>query len=346
MGPGDGYILQYARTPAPFWANKDALELGACFKSSGSTVPKGMLPRDTFSSSVLQGFQASATLHQGSITAQEAGAPGQPLSTVDNCSWDFTVQPMYGWGGQNTRQKPTAGWLSVLSVFEPHWQVLMAHGLASGWFQWGGKRYEFTSAPTYAEKNWGGGFPSKWCWIQCNTFAGQQNLSVTAVGARRGLLGVPGVEEDVGMIGVHWNGTFIELVPWNGQVTWSADPWGRWWIKARSGTYEALIEATCSSEGAVLRAPTADQGLAPMCKDTFEGFCRLQLWEVSPAGAKRLLVDATSSSAALEVGGGPWWGPWRSCADMKEPFKSLVQLPLDVQALSSLLPQQLRPPGL
>lgn len=45
----------------------------------------------------------------------------------------------------------------------------------------------------------------------------QPGLSVTAVGARRALLlGVQGVEEDVGLIGVHLpGGDFIELVPWN-----------------------------------------------------------------------------------------------------------------------------------
>jgi tocopherol cyclase len=86
--------------------------------------------------------------------AQESSAPGQALSTVDSCSWDFTVEPVYGWGSQSGRQQATAGWLSMLAVFEPHWQVLMAHGRASGWMQWGGKRYEFAGAPAYAEKNW------------------------------------------------------------------------------------------------------------------------------------------------------------------------------------------------
>jgi hypothetical protein len=35
------------------------------------------------------------------------------------------------------------------------------------------------------------------------------------------------------MIGIHWNGTFVELLPYNGAVTWSVEPWGRWWLKAR-----------------------------------------------------------------------------------------------------------------
>lgn len=42
--------------------------------------------------------------------------------------------------------------------------------------------------------------------MQCNTFEGEAGTSVTAVGALRGLLGVPGVEENVGMVGIHHRG--------------------------------------------------------------------------------------------------------------------------------------------
>lgn len=75
-----------------------------------------------------------------------------------------------GWGDLNQSQKATSGWLAILPVFEPHWQVMMARGSASGWMEWGDRRFEFEDAPTYYEKNWGAGFPSKWFWIQCNTF--------------------------------------------------------------------------------------------------------------------------------------------------------------------------------
>jgi tocopherol cyclase len=30
----------------------------------------------------------------------------------------------------------------------------MAHGLATGYIDWDGRRYEFRDAPFYAEKNW------------------------------------------------------------------------------------------------------------------------------------------------------------------------------------------------
>ena len=46
--------------------------------------------------------------------------------------WAFSVRPVYGWGDESGVQKATAGWLAALPVFEPHWQVVQAHGLATG----------------------------------------------------------------------------------------------------------------------------------------------------------------------------------------------------------------------
>ncbi|KAG2489345.1 hypothetical protein HYH03_012175 [Edaphochlamys debaryana] len=357
MGPDDGYICQFSPDVNTFWAARNRPALGATFKPSRTARPgtrartNSIVPEDVFFREVEHGFQASDTLQTGAMVASEAGTAGEPLSTVPNASWSVKITPKAGWGTSTAAtQKATAGWLSVLPIFEPHWQVLMAHGEASGWLQWGGQRYEFANAPAYAEKNWGGGFPSKWHWIQCNSFDGQPGLSVTAVGARRALLlGLQGVEEDVGLIGVHLpGGEFVEMVPWNSELEWDVDPWGRWWIRAVNARYEALVEATCApTAGTVLRAPTTAMGLAPFCKDTFFGQCRLRVWRRS-GGTKTgsALVDATSTTAALEVGGGPWWSAWRTRAEMKEPFRSLVTLPLDVAGLGSMVPEPLRPPGL
>ena len=57
----------------------------------------------------------------------------------------------------------------------------LLHGLATGWIEADGARTDFTDCPAYSEKNWGGaGFPSKWFWVQCNSFAGCPGLSITA----------------------------------------------------------------------------------------------------------------------------------------------------------------------
>ena len=46
-------------------------------------------------------------------------------------------------------------------------------------------------------------------------------------GARRGILGLPGVREDVGVIGIHHDSQFINIVPYSGVLRWDVSPWGR-----------------------------------------------------------------------------------------------------------------------
>lgn len=46
------------------------------------------------------------------------------------------------------------------------------------------------------------------------------------------------------------------------------------------------LEATADDPGCVLRAPTADAGLAPFCKDTFSGKLKLQIWERTRTGSR------------------------------------------------------------
>jgi hypothetical protein len=47
-------------------------------------------------------------------------------------------------------------------------------------------------------------------------------------------------------------------------------------MKGRSKEFEAEVLATCTSDGTPLRAPTADRGLAPACRDSFNGQVHLQ----------------------------------------------------------------------
>ncbi|CAI7846913.1 unnamed protein product [Closterium sp. NIES-54] len=88
-----------------------------------------------------------------------------PILPSSIVRWRYEVTPIDGWGPRGGTQLSTAGWLSALPAFEPHWQVCMAMGRASGWVEWQGHRVDFTDAVTYSEKNWGGAFPLKWFWV-------------------------------------------------------------------------------------------------------------------------------------------------------------------------------------
>lgn len=69
----------------------------------------------------------------------------------------------------------------------------------------------------------------------------------------------------------------------------------------------------------------------------------IRLWD---RASNELVLHATSNTAAVEIGGGPWWETWKSKAEMREPLRSLVKLPIDVEGLSARLPESLRPKGL
>ncbi|KAB8335361.1 tocopherol cyclase [Scytonema tolypothrichoides VB-61278] len=298
LGPNDEYLWRTFPDVSKFWASRDVLGLGHWGKTNLlHTKPLYLLPPE-FEHHIQEGYQATATLNQGAIYD-----PG----TGNYCRWEYEIQPIYGWGDKGSIQQSTAGWLSFLQIFEPGWQILMAHGLASGWIDWNGKRYEFTNAPAYSEKNWGGAFPKKWFWLNCNSFEGESDLALTAGGGRRGVLWWM---ESVAMIGIHHQDKFYEFVPWNSQVHWDIQPWGRWQMQARNLHYEVEVTGTTDSPGTPLRAPTAN-GLRFCCRDTMQGELNLELREFG-IGKRKTILKARSFLCGLEIGGGSWDNSWQS----------------------------------
>jgi len=297
LGPNDEYIWRTFPDVNKFWAKNDVLALGHWGKTDLQSQPLYLLPAE-FHRYIQEGYQATATLNQGII---------RDPATGNYCRWQYEIKPVYGWGNKGQLQQSTAGIVSFLPIFEPGWQILMAHGKASGWIDWNGKIYEFTNAPAYSEKNWGGAFPQKWFWLNCNSFDGEPDLALTAGGGRRGVLWWM---ESVAMIGLHYQDKFYEFVPWNSQVSWNIQPWGRWQMQARNFNYEIELTGTTHLPGTPLRAPTAN-GLMFCCRDTMQGKLDLELREVSGTKFKTIL-KAHSFLCGLEVGGGSWNNSWQS----------------------------------
>lgn len=290
LGPQEAYFCRTLPDVGRFWMWHRNLGLGY-WRTAHGLSPR-YLPPNAFTQEIPEGFQATATLHQGQLR--------DPASN-QWVRWEYQVQPLDGWGDRHTLPLATAGWLSYLPIFEPGWQVLMAHGLASGWLEWQGHRYDFTNAPTYAEKNWGGAFPEKWFWIQCNAFADEPELSLTAVGSWRQVLTL---REQVGLIGIHYHGRFYEFVPWNSRISWQVEPWGKWMMSAENNRYRAELVGWCDRPPTSVRVPST-QGMVFACQDTTHGHLSLKLWE-----GDRLCLEAYTQSAGLEVGGGPWSTTW------------------------------------
>jgi tocopherol cyclase len=302
LGPNDEYLCRTFPDVRGFWAWRQALGLGHWrqthrAKQSNNLHPHYLQPQ-LFTQLIQEGYQGTATWHQGAL---------QDPATGHTAQWQYAIQPVYGWGNSNQPQQSTAGWLSQFQIFEPGWQILMAHGLATGWIEWNGDRYEFTNAPAYGEKNWGGAFPQKWFWLNCNAFEHEPDLALTAGGGRRGVLWWM---ESVAMVGLHHQGKFYEFVPWNSEVDWTIHPWGDWSMSARNSHYEIELTGTSDRPGTPLRAPT-EQGLVFCCRDTMNGSLTLTLRE-RQGGRSKLLLEAHSDLCGLEVGGAPWETVWRS----------------------------------
>lgn len=313
LGANDEYLCRTFPDVGKFWARGDRLELGHWGQTDLSGKPRLLTPEE-FDRRVHQGYQATATWHQGSI---------RDVGNGSYCRWQYTITPIYGWGNSDKPQQSTAGWLSSFQIFEPGWQILMAHGLATGWIEWNGDRYEFTNAPAYSEKNWGGAFPQKWFWFNCNSFEVEEpsdenpksqiqnpksiDLALTAGGGRRKVLWWM---ESVATIGLHYRGRLYQFAPWNSQVRWQIEPWGKWQMQASDRRYEVELTGTTALPGTPLRAPT-ERGLIYCCRDTALGDVDLELRERA-IGRSKTILRAKSSLCGLEIGGGPWDEPWRS----------------------------------
>ncbi|KAL7164441.1 hypothetical protein ACSBR2_040370 [Camellia fascicularis] len=345
LGADDKYICQYTEESRNFWGSRHELTLGNTFiAQNGKKPPNKEVPPKEFNQRVMEGFQVTPLWHQGFI--RDDGRTDY-VDIVKTARWEYSTCPLYGWGNVASKQKSTAGWLAAFPVFEPHWQICMAGGLSTGWIEWGGERFEFQNAPSYSEKNWGGAFPRKWFWVQCNVFEGASGeVALTAGGGLRQLPGVTETFENAAMIGIHYEGIFYEFVPWNGVVDFEIAPWGHWCVSAENETHKVELEATTKDPGTTLRAPTSEAGLAPACKDTCFGDLRLKLWERTYNGSEgKIILDVTSNMAAVEVGGGPWFNTWKSKTSTPEIVSRVVGIPVDVEGIFGLVPL-LKPPGL
>ncbi|MGB3695002.1 MAG: tocopherol cyclase family protein [Spirulinaceae cyanobacterium] len=294
LGPEDGYICRTFPDVTQFWATKEVLGLGHWGKNDFPASPQLLTPAE-FALRIPEGYQGTATLHQGFIQDPGSGK---------YCHWLYEIEPIYGWGNPHRMQQSTAGLLSSLQIFEPGWQVLMASGRATGWIDWSGQHYKFENAPAYGEKNWGRSFPEKWFWLNCNSFINEPDLALTAGGGKRGVLWW---DESVALLCFHYQGQFYEFVPWNSQVSWQIEPWGKWQMQARNFNYEVELTGTTNLPGTPLRAPT-ERGLVFCCRDTMLGKLTLELRDRSG----QTILKAESDLCGLEVGGEPWDKTWRS----------------------------------
>jgi tocopherol cyclase len=291
LGTGDRYLCRTFSDCRQFWATPYTLGLGHWGKTTRKTSPCLLSPSE-FQSDIQEGYQATTTQHQGRVYDPTTGK---------TCHWCYHVEPVYTWGDPTRPPKATAGFLSYLPVFDPGWQILIAHGLATGYIDWMGDRSEFQQVPFYSEKNWGYSFPEKWFWLNCNAFPDAPDLAITAVGSTRKVLQWT---ESVGLIALHYQNRFYEFVPWNAQLRWKVDRWGYWQMSAENEEYRVHLLGISDDSPASVRVPT-ENGSLFRCLDTLQGCLHLRLEDYH----RNLILDSYSSLAGLEIGG-DWFSSW------------------------------------
>jgi tocopherol cyclase len=295
IGINEAYLCRIFPNVQKFFADKHNLVFGHWGKTN-LEVPAKLLPPREFDTYITEGYQVTANLNQGSIY--------DPVRD-EYCRWEYQIKLVYGWGNSQQPQQSSAGLLSSIPIFEPGWQITMAHGLATGCIEWRGQRYQFTDAPAYNEKNWGSSFPQKWFWLNFNSFNDESDLALTAGGGIRQVLWW---QEEVALIGIHYQGKFYEFAPWNSQVSWQIKPWGEWKLQGKltqSEQYEVVLKGETDLSGIYVRTPTA-KGLVFNCRDTTQGKLSLSLYDCQG----KTIVKADSNQAGLEIGGAPWDKTW------------------------------------
>jgi tocopherol cyclase len=252
-----------------------------------------------------EGYAASDRHNQGKIY--------DPIGNI-TCTWDYQIEAVAD------NPVATMGWLSYLPVFAPGWQILMMHGWGSGFVTWSGgthlaenRVYEFQNAAVYIEKNWGGAFPEKWFWMQCNTFEVEgetsdlgdrdRNFSLVSAGGERKTLGI---SSDVAMVEIYYQGKFYRFMPDNSEIYCEIGAWGSWEVRAYNSHQQVCISGCSDRLGTEVMVPTVD-GLKFRCRDTAMGKISVSL------SVKGKTVRAYSDRAALEIGGGDknWQGSWK-----------------------------------
>ncbi len=199
-GPDDkNYVHQLCGGLTGFCASSKLLNMCHWGSSSTAAGSPRFLSLSEFERHITTGYQLSANECAGHI----------PVGSSGRIQWGFDFMPVISWGDRDQQPRCTATWVSRFPIFEPGYQILMAHGIATGGkVRYCGKLYEMKGARVYAEKNWGASFPSKWWWMQANAFRSNHSLSVTAVGAKRMIMAW---EETIGMIAIHLDGSLYEF---------------------------------------------------------------------------------------------------------------------------------------
>ncbi|CAN8074357.1 unnamed protein product [Agarophyton chilense] len=297
LTPDDSlYVSKLPQAAGKFYGSKSRFDVGHWIRKPKSE--KGEINSQTGNNSDLRGYQVSDTSSHGVFDSDDGRVSSRRIQ------WGIDYSPMLTWGTRGT-SRHTSTWLSEFGIFEPGYQVLMAHGVITrGYIRCANKEVDVSGGLVYCEKNWGRSFPRRWWWVQANAFKDEPDLCILALGAVRNVLFR---SETIGMISVHYKGKMYEFAPWACEyVKWDVDEWGSWKASAKAlAGHEMIIEAYTKEPPVQVLGPSTG-GMVFNVRDCSRGELTATLKDKD---GEIILDHIKCRNAQVEVGG-EWDGRW------------------------------------
>lgn len=181
-----------------------------------------------------------------------------------------------------------AHWLPGLGQY---WHPHLLDGRATGEAQLAGERVSLDGWHVYAEKNWGGGFPTRWWWGQAHGFE-RDDVCVAFAGGQ-----LPGSPVRASAIVVRIGSDLVRLAPPTAVVTARCSG-SEWRLAGRGPRYRVRLVGTATADPHLLPVPLpAEMRTRPYAAQQLSG--RLQ---VEVRRGRELVFKGESALAGLEQG--------------------------------------------
>ena len=207
---------------------------------------------------------------------------------------DARLQPRVVWP---SRALGALGLGHLIPGLAQYWHPVLLAAEVEGEACVGGRRLRLDGARAYAEKNWGPGFAGRWWWGQANSFP-DADVGVAFAGGRLPMLGVsPAPTAVVLQLGER----VLRFVPPLARVRVAVGSCG-WRVRVRAPRHRLELEGEADGV-APHRLPVPDvekRRVDLRSQQVLAGRLRLRV-----QCGRRMLVDAASPLAGLELGNPP-----------------------------------------
>jgi tocopherol cyclase len=143
---------------------------------------EGRVVRTDFSADDFRGSKHELDVRIGDHNrATTSSVAGDITSGAHHVRWSMNYDVQETW-------TDTMGTLTNVPYIPINWYVGALRGQATGMVEWDGKKYSFTNATLFQDKNWGSLFPTSYIWLQGMNFSDSADAVAFSGGPSSGTL--------------------------------------------------------------------------------------------------------------------------------------------------------------